>query len=70
MKSSKHRYLTIILILFITALACDASLSGSGLRDYGVAEEIQGGFWIHVRKPLTLESLRGSVVLLSVWRFT
>jgi hypothetical protein len=70
MKSSKHRYLTIILILFITALACDASLSGSGLHDYGVAEEIQGDYWFHVRKPLTLESLRGRVVLLSVWRFT
>jgi hypothetical protein len=70
MKSSKQRYFTVILILFIATLACDASLSGSGLRDYGVAEEIQGDHWFHVRQPLTLESLRGRVILLSVWRFT
>jgi hypothetical protein len=70
MNSSKLRYLTVILILIITALACDASLSGSGLRDYGVAQEIQGDYWFHVRKPLTLHDLQGRVVLLSVWRFT
>jgi hypothetical protein len=70
MNSSKLRFLTVILILFIAALACDASLTGSGLRDYGVAEEIQGDYWFHVRKPLTLNDLQGRVVLLSVWRFT
>ena len=70
MKSSKHQHLTVILILFVVLLACSLSPSGSGLRDYGVADEIQGDYWFHVTKPLSLESLQGKVILVSVWRFT
>jgi hypothetical protein len=70
MTSPKLRYLTVILILLTAILACDFTSTGSGIRDYGAAEEIHGNYWFHVRKPLTMEVLNGKVVLVSVWRFT
>jgi cytochrome c biogenesis protein CcdA/thiol-disulfide isomerase/thioredoxin len=41
-----------------------------GLKDYGVAPEITGGqTWIN-SEPLTMESLRGKVVLIDFWTYS
>jgi hypothetical protein len=70
MKPLRSKYLFLILVLLGTAFACSLTSSGSAIRDYGVAGELQGDYWFHVKKPLTLKGLEGRVILLSVWKFT
>jgi hypothetical protein len=64
------RFFTIVMILVLISLACSLSNTGPVIRDYGAAGEIQGDYWFHVTKPLTLEGLQGRVILVSVWKFT
>lgn len=59
----------LLIVILITILAC--SLSGApAIRDYGSAPVIEGDYWFHVTRPLTLDGLRGKVVLIGVWKFT
>ena len=53
-----------------TALAAVAREPPAGLPDYGVAPPlIAGGDWFNT-KPLTLDELRGKVVLLDFWTYS
>lgn len=41
----------------------------SSLKDFGPAPELENEIWLNTQKPLRLEELRGSVVLLEMWTF-
>ncbi len=69
MKMTRYKILLALALLLIALLACDLS-GGPTIRDYGSASEIEGDYWFHVKRPLTLEGLRGRVVLVGVWKFT
>jgi hypothetical protein len=69
-ESPSVRWQLAMIILLTAVLACNLSTGAGGLHDYGPAAEIQGDYWFHVNRPLTLQSLQGKVVLLGVWKFT
>ncbi len=41
----------------------------SDLADLGPAPELENEVWLNTDQPLTLEKLRGKVVLLDMWTF-
>ena len=41
----------------------------SSLKDFGPAPELENEIWLNTEKPLRLEELRGSVVLVEMWTY-
>jgi hypothetical protein len=60
----------IVLILLLVCLACSSSAATAGWIDPKAASDLQGDYWFHVSKPLTLSMLKGRVILVDVWQFT
>jgi hypothetical protein len=66
-----HTRITQILLVFLLAcLACSGSTTATGRINRGAASDLQGDYWFHVSKPLTLSMLKGRVILIDVWQFT
>ena len=58
----------VLAIGLLTAVLAPAPAGAIGLRDGERAPEITGGPWIN-SEPLSLEKLRGRVVVVEFWTF-
>ena len=67
------KWMLVIIMLFLsgcsTIPAEKAPIGSTSLPDLGKAPELAADTWINVDAPLTMENLRGKVVLLDMWTY-